>query len=39
MNKRATIIRLKILITKARRTLRLLEDELQNIINAEEEKQ
>jgi hypothetical protein len=35
-NKKKTIIRIKLLIQKTRRTLYLLESELQSIIDAEE---
>lgn len=38
MTRRATIIRLKVLITQTKSLLGLLEKELQGIINAEEKK-
>lgn len=38
MNNRAVIIRLKVLISNTRKTLFLLEQELQSIIDAEEKK-
>lgn len=38
MNRKATIIRLKILIANTRKALNELEEELQSIINAEERK-
>ena len=38
MNRKAIVIRLKILIRNTRKTLFLLEQELQSIIDAEEKK-